>query len=123
GGTLTGVSRYIKKTMGKAITTVAVEPSSSTVITAAKTGSEPSHAPHKIQGLGAGFVPKNLDLEMVDQVELADNEEAMEWAHKLMQQEGILAGISSGAAMAVAARVAQQPEHKGKTIVVVLPDS
>ncbi|MGQ9425632.1 cysteine synthase A [Gilvimarinus sp. F26214L] len=123
GGTLTGVSRYIKKTMGKAITTVAVEPSSSTLITAAKSGAEPSHAPHKIQGIGAGFIPENLDLEMVDQVELATNEEAMEWAHKLMQKEGILAGISSGAAMAVAARVAQQPEHQGKNIVVILPDS
>lgn len=123
GGTLTGVSRYIKKTMGKSITTVAVEPSSSNLITVAKNGGEPSHGPHKIQGIGAGFIPRNLDLSMVDQVEQVSNEEAMEWAHKLMQQEGILAGISSGAAMAVAARVAQQPEHQGKTIVVILPDS
>lgn len=123
GGTLTGVSRYIRNTKGKAITTVAVEPASSTLITAAKTGTEPSHSPHKIQGIGAGFLPKNLDLDMVDQVETITDDEAIEWAHKLMTQEGILAGISSGAAMAAAARVAQQPEHKGKTIVVVLPDS
>lgn len=123
GGTLTGVSRYIKNTKGKAITTVAVEPTSSTLITAAKTGREPSHSPHKIQGIGAGFLPKNLDLDMVDQVETVSDDEAIEWTHKLMTQEGILAGISSGAAMAAAARVAQQPEHKGKTIVVVLPDS
>lgn len=123
GGTLTGVSRYIKNTRGKAITTVAVEPVSSTLITAAKTGGEPSHSPHKIQGIGAGFLPKNLDLDMVDQVETIGDDEAIEWTHKLMTQEGILAGISSGAAMAAAARVAQQPEHKGKTIVVVLPDS
>lgn len=123
GGTLTGVCRYIKNTKGKAITAVAVEPTSSNLITAAKTGAEVSHAPHKIQGIGAGFVPDNLDLEMVDQVEQVSNEDAIEWAHKLMKEEGILAGISSGAAMAVAARVAQQPEHKGKTIVVILPDS
>lgn len=123
GGTLTGVSRYIKSTRGKAITTVAVEPASSTLITAAKTGNESSHSPHKIQGIGAGFLPKNLDLDMVDQVEAIADDEAIEWTHKLMTQEGILAGISSGAAMAAAARVAQQPEHKGKTIVVILPDS
>ncbi|MEH6592923.1 MAG: cysteine synthase A [Halioglobus sp.] len=123
GGTLTGISRYIKQTAGKAIQTVAVEPSSTSMITAAKAGEEPVHGPHKIQGIGAGFVPGNLDLEMVDQVEQIDNEEAMEWAHKLMQQEGILAGVSSGAAMAIAHRVSQQPEHKGKMIVAILPDS
>lgn len=123
GGTLTGISRFIKNTQGKAITTVAVEPSSTTMITAAKAGTEPTHAPHKIQGIGAGFVPANLDLDMVDQVEQVTNEEALEWAHKLMKKEGILAGISSGAAMAIAHRVSQQPEHKGKTIVVILPDS
>lgn len=123
GGTITGISRYIKNTQGKAITSVAIEPSSSTMISAAKNGTEPSHAPHKIQGIGAGFVPDNLDLSMVDQVEQVGNEEAMEWAHKLMREEGILAGISSGAAMAVAARVAKQPQHQGKTIVVILPDS
>lgn len=123
GGTITGVSRYIKNTQGKAITSVAIEPTSSTMITAAKSGAEPSHGPHKIQGIGAGFVPKNLDLEMVDQVEQVSNEEAFEWAHRLMKEEGILAGISSGAAMAIAHRVSQQVQHKGKTIVVILPDS
>ena len=123
GGTLTGISRYIKKTQGKAITTVAVEPATTTMITAAKAGEEPTHAPHKIQGIGAGFVPKNLDLDMVDQVEQVSNEEAFEFAHRLMQEEGILAGGSCGAAMAVAHRVSQQEQHRGKTIVVILPDS
>ena len=123
GGTLTGISRYLKNTMGRPITTVAVEPESSTMITVTSAGEEPTHAPHKIQGIGAGFVPKNLDMGMVDQVEQVSNEEAFEWAHKLMQQEGILAGVSCGAAMAVAHRVSQQPKHAGKKIVVILPDS
>jgi cysteine synthase A len=123
GGTLTGISRYLKQTRGKAITTVAVEPDSTTMISAAKAGEEPTHAPHKIQGIGAGFVPGNLDLSMVDQVEQISSEEAMAWAHKLMQQEGILAGVSCGAAMAVAHRVSQQAAHRGKMIVVILPDS
>ena len=123
GGTLTGVSRYIKHTEGKAIATVAVEPSSTTVITAAKAGEEPTHAPHKIQGIGAGFLPASLDLDLVDQVEQVSNEDAMAWAHRLMKEEGIMAGISCGAAMAVADRVSRQPEHAGKTIVVILPDS
>lgn len=123
GGTLTGISRYIKLTEGKAIQTVAVEPASSTVISAAMKGEEPTHAPHKIQGIGAGFLPKNLDLTMVDRVEQVSNEDAMAWAHRLMQEEGILAGVSCGAAMAVADRVAREPENAGKTIVVVLPDS
>ncbi len=123
GGTLTGISRYIKKTRGKAILTVAVEPDTTTMITAAKAGTEPTHAPHKIQGIGAGFVPKNLDLDMVDQVEQVSSEEAMAWAHKLMQKEGILAGVSCGAAMAVAHRLSQQEAHRGKMIVAVLPDS
>ncbi len=123
GGTLTGISRHIKKTRGKAITTVAVEPDTTTMITAAKAGEEPTHAPHKIQGIGAGFVPKNLDLEMVDQVERVSSEDAMAWAHKLMQQEGILAGVSCGAAMAVADRVSRQPGNEGKMIVAILPDS
>ena len=123
GGTITGISRYIKNTQGKAITSIAVEPDTTTMITAAKAGEEPTHAPHKIQGIGAGFLPDNLDLEMVDQVEQVTSDEAMVWAHKLMKEEGILAGISSGAAMAVANRVAQQPENQGKTIVVILPDS
>ncbi len=123
GGTITGVSRYIKNTKGRAITSVAVEPESSYMIRAAKDGKEPQHAPHKIQGIGAGFIPKALDLSMVDQVEAVSNDDAMLWAHRLMKEEGILAGISSGAAMAVAERVASQPENAGKLIVVVLPDS
>jgi cysteine synthase A len=123
GGTLTGISRYIKKTRGKSILTVAVEPDSTTMITAAKAGEEPSHAPHKIQGIGAGFVPANLDLDLVDQVEQVSSEDAMAWAHRLMQEEGILAGVSCGAAMAVAHRLSQQDAHKGKNIVVILPDS
>jgi cysteine synthase A len=123
GGTLTGISRYLKNTMGKAITTVAVEPDTTTMITAAKAGEEPVHAPHKIQGIGAGFVPANLDLDMVDAVEQVTSEEAMEYAHKLMQQEGILAGISSGAAMAAADRLARREENKDKMIVAILPDS
>jgi cysteine synthase A len=122
GGTLTGICRYIKGTQGKAITAVAVEPESTTVITAAKAGEEPTHGPHKIQGIGAGFVPGNLDLNMVDQVERVSNEDAMEWTHRLMREEGILAGISCGAAMAVADRVAKQEQHQGKNIVVILPD-
>ena len=123
GGTLTGISRYLKKTRGKAILTVAVEPDSTTMITAAKAGAEPSHAPHKIQGIGAGFVPGNLDLDMVDQVEQVSSEDAMAWAHRLMQEEGILAGVSCGAAMAVAHRISQQEANQGKMIVVILPDS
>ncbi len=123
GGTITGVSRYIKQQQGKAITTIAVEPESSFMIRAAKEGKEPSHAPHKIQGIGAGFIPDTLDLSLVDQVEGVSNEDAMIWAHRLMKEEGILAGISSGAAMAVAERIACQPENAGKVIVVILPDS
>ncbi|MBW4934784.1 cysteine synthase A [Marinobacter sp. F4206] len=123
GGTLTGVSRYIKETRGKKITTVAVEPADSPIITQTLNDEEPTPAPHKIQGIGAGFVPKNLDLELVDQVETVTNEEAMDMAHRLMQEEGILCGISCGAAVVAAVRVSKQPEHKGKNIVVVLPDS
>ena len=123
GGTITGVSRYIKNQKGKAITSIAVEPDSSTMISAALKGDEPTHGPHKIQGIGVGFVPKNLDLSVVDRCEQVSNEDAMAWAHKLMQEEGILAGISCGAAMCVADRISQLPEFEGKTIVVVLPDS
>ncbi len=123
GGTITGIGRYLKNTQGKAVHCVAVEPDSTTVITAAKAGEEPTHAPHKIQGIGAGILPANLDLDIVDEVQRVSSEEAMEWAHKLMQHEGILAGISSGAAMAVAHRVSQQPGNEGKTIVAILPDS
>jgi len=123
GGTITGVSRYIKNTKGKQITSVAVEPVSSPQIKCALEGVEPEHAPHKIQGIGAGFVPKNLDLNIVDQTEQVGDEEAIEYAHRLMKEEGILAGISSGAAVAAALRVSQQDQHKGKIIVVILPDS
>lgn len=123
GGTITGISRYIKNTQGKAITSIAVEPTSSTLISSALAGEEPSHAPHKIQGIGAGFLPDNLDLSIVDRAVLVGNEEAFEYAHKLMREEGILAGISGGAAVAAAVRVAGEEENKGKTIVVILPDS
>jgi cysteine synthase len=123
GGTLTGISRYIKNTKGKAITTVAVEPDTTTMITASLAGDEPTHSPHKIQGIGAGFVPKNLDLDMVDAVERVSSEEAMSYAHRLMQEEGILAGVSCGAAMAVADRLSQREENQGKVIVAILPDS
>lgn len=123
GGTISGISRYIKNTAGKAITSVAVEPLSSTMITAALKGEEPCHGPHKIQGIGAGFVPKNLDLSMVDRCVQVDNDEAIAAAHRLMKEEGILAGISSGAALAAAQKVAAEPDNKGKVIVVILPDS
>ncbi|MBD3657551.1 MULTISPECIES: cysteine synthase A [Marinobacter] len=123
GGTLTGVSRYLKQTRGKAVTTVAVEPTDSPIITQVLNGEQPKPAPHKIQGIGAGFVPKNLDLDLVDQVETISNDEAMAMAHRLMQEEGILCGISCGAAVAAAVRVSKQPEHKGRNIVVILPDS
>ena len=122
GGTITGVSRYIKNTMGKNITSVAVEPVASPVITQTLNNEEFTPSPHKIQGIGAGFVPENLDLTMVDAVEQVTNEEAMEYAHRLMREEGILCGISSGAAAAVAVRLAERPENEGKTIVVILPD-
>ncbi len=123
GGTLTGTSRYIKLTKGKAITTVAVEPTDSPVITQALAGQELTPGPHKIQGIGAGFIPGNLDLEMVDAVEQVSNDDAFAMAHRLMKEEGILAGISSGAAVVAAKRLAQLPENKGKNIVVVLPSS
>jgi cysteine synthase A len=123
GGTLTGVSRYIKKTCGKDITSVAVEPSDSPVISQVLRGEDPQPSPHKIQGIGAGFVPKNLDLDLVDEVQTISNEDAMAMAHRLMQEEGILCGISCGAAVEAAVRISQKPEYKGKNIVVVLPDS
>ncbi|NMH61124.1 cysteine synthase A [Alteromonas ponticola] len=120
GGTITGVSRYIKKTQGKAITSVAVEPTDSPVITQAKRGEELTPGPHKIQGIGAGFIPGNLDLDMVDEVEQITNEECMEMCHRLMKEEGILAGISSGAAVVAAKRYAERPENKDKVVVVLL---
>ena len=123
GGTLTGVSRYIKKTQGKAIETVAVEPTASPVITQKLNGEEIKPGPHKIQGIGAGFIPENLDLSMVDRVEQVTNEEAIAMARRIAKEEGILVGISCGAAAAAAVRLAKLPEYAGKTIVVVLPDT
>jgi len=123
GGTITGISRYIKKTRGKAITSVAVEPTASPVLTQTRAGEEVKPGPHKIQGIGAGFVPDVLDLSLVDQVEQVSNEEAVEFARRLAREEGILSGISCGAAAAVAVRLAKRPENAGKTIVVILPDS
>ncbi|MBA1195390.1 cysteine synthase A [Pseudomonas entomophila] len=123
GGTLTGISRYIKHTQGKPILSVAVEPISSPLITQALAGEPLTPSPHKIQGIGAGFVPGNLDLSLVDQVETVGDDEAKAMARRLMQEEGILCGISCGAAMAAAARLAEKPEMQGKTIVVILPDS
>ncbi len=123
GGTITGVSRYIKKTKGKAIVSIAVEPTASPVISQTLAKQEIKPAPHKIQGIGAGFVPDVLDLSLVDAVEQVSNEDAVHFARRLAREEGILAGISCGAAAAVAVRVAQRPENAGKTIVVVLPDS
>lgn len=123
GGTISGISRYIKQTEGKAITSVAVEPVDSPVITQTLNGDEPTPAPHKIQGIGAGFVPKNLDTNLIDSVEQVSNDDAISTARLLMQKEGILCGISCGAALAAALRVADQPEYKDKMIVVILPDS
>jgi len=123
GGTISGVSRYIKTTAGKAITSVAVEPAASPIITQTRNGEDIAPAPHKIQGIGANFIPDNLDLSMIDQVEPIDQDEAINTAQKLMAEEGILCGISGGAAVAAALKVAKQPEHQGKTIVVILPDS
>jgi cysteine synthase A len=123
GGTLTGVSRYIKNTRGKKIVTVAVEPTASPVITQTRAGETPTPTPHKIQGIGAGFVPHNLDLSMVDRVEQVTNEEAIDMARRLAREEGILSGISCGAAMTAAVRLACEPNNKGKTIVVILPDA
>lgn len=123
GGTITGVSRYIKQTQGKAIQSVAVEPTASPVLTQARAGEPIKPGPHKIQGIGAGFVPAVLDLSLVDAVEQVSNEDAVLYARRLAKEEGIISGISSGAAVAVAARLAQKAENAGKTIVVVLPDS
>jgi cysteine synthase len=123
GGTITGVSRYIKNTMGKAITSVAVEPHESPVITQKLAGKDLKPGPHKIQGIGAGFIPETLDLSMVDRVEQVDSGEAMAFARRLASEEGILSGISSGAAAAAAVRLAGMAEFAGQTIVVILPDA
>ena len=123
GGTISGVSRYIKKEKGKPILSVGVEPSASPVIAQHLAGQPLKPGPHKIQGLGAGFIPDTLDLSVVDRVEPVTNEEAFEMARRLSKEEGILAGISGGAAVAVAVRLGEQPEFAGKTMVVVLPDA
>jgi cysteine synthase A len=123
GGTLTGVSRYLKKGKGLAVTTVAVEPEGSPLISQKRAGLALQPGPHKIQGLGANFIPEILDLSLIDAVETVGNDEAVSMARRLMREEGILCGISSGAAAAAALRLAKKPENAGKTIVVVLPDS
>jgi len=123
GGTITGVSRYLKNTRGKAVQSVAVEPAASPVLMQKRAGEPLKPAPHKIQGIGAGFVPEILDLSMIDTVEQVTNEESIDYARRLTREEGILSGISSGAAVAVAVRMAKRPENAGKTIVVILPDS
>ena len=123
GGTITGISRYIKKTMGKSIVSVAVEPKESPVITQKRAGQELKPGPHKIQGIGAGFIPDTLDLSIVDRVEQVDSTEAVEFARRLTREEGMLVGISCGAAAAVAVRLARLDEFAGKTIVAILPDA
>ncbi|MCU8055260.1 MULTISPECIES: cysteine synthase A [unclassified Shewanella] len=123
GGTITGVSRYLKKVAGKTITSVAVEPADSPVIAQTLAGLPVQPGPHKIQGIGAGFIPGNLDLELIDRVEAVTNDEAIDMARRLMQEEGILVGISSGAAVVAANRIAELPEFAGKTIVVILPSA
>ena len=123
GGTITGISRFVKKTKGKAIVSVAVEPKESPVISQKLAGQELKPSPHKIQGIGAGFIPDTLDLSLVDRVEQVSGPEAIEMARRLAKEEGLLVGISCGAAVAVAVRLAQQDEFAGKTIVVVLPDA
>jgi cysteine synthase A len=123
GGTITGVSRYFKHARDKPILSVAVEPAASPVLTQRRAGEPLKPAPHKIQGIGAGFVPDVLDLSLIDAIEQVTNEEAIVYARRLTREEGILSGISCGAAAAIAVRLAKRPEHAGKTIVVVLPDS
>jgi cysteine synthase A len=123
GGTITGVSRFIKREKGKAIRSVAVEPVHSPVLTAIRAGEPPKPGPHKIQGIGAGFKPDVLDLSLVDEIATVSNDEAVDYARRLHKEEGITAGISSGAAVAAAVKVAQHPESKGKLIVAILPDA
>jgi cysteine synthase A len=123
GGTITGVSRYIKNTRGRKILSVAIEPTHSPVISQTLAGQTLVPSPHKIQGIGAGFVPKNLDLSLVDRVEQVSNDEAIAMARRLAREEGILCGISCGAAMVAALRLAREPAQAGKTIVVILPDA
>jgi cysteine synthase A len=122
GGTISGISRYFEKVRNKPIYSVAVEPAESPIIAQAKRGESLTPGPHKIQGIGANFIPGNLDLDLVDEVIAIDSTTAVEWARKTASQEGILVGISSGAAMAAAAQLAARPENAGKNIVVILPD-
>ncbi|MEX6211606.1 cysteine synthase A [Providencia huaxiensis] len=123
GGTITGIAKYLKNTKGKEVTIVAVEPETSPVITQALAGEEIKPEPHKIQGIGAGFIPGNLDLKLLDKVIQISDDEAVKTARELMEKEGILAGISSGAAIAAATKIAADPAYKGKNIVVILPSS
>lgn len=123
GGTITGISRYFKKARGKEIISVAVEPVHSPILTQTRNGEELKPGPHVIQGIGAGFVPKVLDLSLIDRIETVSNDEAMEMARRLAREEGILSGISCGAAAHAATRIAHEPENAGKTIVVILPDA
>jgi cysteine synthase A len=123
GGTISGISRYIKKKMGKKIIAVAVEPKESAVISQKLAGEDLKPGPHKIQGIGAGFIPDTLDLSIVDRVEQVDSAEAIEYARRLAREEGILVGISCGAAAAAAVRLAKREEFAGKIIVVILPDA
>ncbi|WP_343597060.1 cysteine synthase A [Acinetobacter sp.] len=123
GGTITGISRYFEQVKNQPLYSVAVEPAESPIISQAKRGEELTPGPHKIQGIGANFIPKNLDLDLVDEVLPVTGDDAIEWARKVATQEGILVGISSGAALAAAAQLAARPENAGKTIVVILPDS
>ena len=123
GGTITGISRYLKEHMKSRVLCVAVEPEDSPVISQTLAGEDLIPGPHKIQGIGAGFIPGVFDLSLIDRVEKVGNEEAMEFARRLATEEGIIAGISSGAATAAAARLAKLPEFENKTIVAILPDS
>lgn len=123
GGTISGISRYLKNVANKKITSVAVEPSASPVISQKLAKENPKPGAHKIQGIGAGFIPDNLDLSVIDRVEKITDDEAFEYSRRLAKEEGILCGISSGAAAAAAVKIAKLPEFSGKTIVVVLPDS
>jgi len=123
GGTISGISKYIKQIKGRSLVSIAVEPADSPVISQHLAGGMLQPGPHKIQGIGAGFIPETLDLDLVDRVETASNEEAYDYARRLAKEEGLLSGISCGAAVAVADRIAGDPEFSGKNIVVILPDS
>lgn len=123
GGTISGISQYFEQVKGKAIHSVAVEPTESPIITQTRNGDPIKPAPHKIQGIGPNFIPKNLDLSIIDEVQTVSSDEAIAWSRRLATEEGILSGISSGAAIAAAVKVAERPEWQGKTIVVILPDS